>query len=149
MASLNKVMILGHLGADPEVRYTQSNQPIANLRIATTESWNDRQSGERKEQTEWHRVVVFGRQAENCSKYLAKGRQVLVEGSIQTREWQDRDGNRRWTTEIKARNVQFLGGRGDGPDRNLQGPPAGDPGGGPPGPDPGFDQGFSDDEIPF
>ncbi|MEQ9496655.1 MAG: single-stranded DNA-binding protein [Deltaproteobacteria bacterium] len=113
MASLNKVMLIGNLGADPEVRYTANSTAVANFRIATTEVWNDK-SGERQEKTEWHRIVVWGRQAETCGEYLRKGRSVYVEGRIQTREWEDRDGNKRWTTEITADRVQFLGGRGEG-----------------------------------
>ena len=100
---LNKVMIIGRLGVDPELRYTQNNTAVANLRIATDESWTDRQSGEKREATEWHRVVVWGRQAETCDKYLSKGRLVFVEGRLQTREWQDRDGNKRWTTVAAKR----------------------------------------------
>ena len=114
MASLNRVLLIGNLGADPEVRYTQGGSAVANFRIATTEVWNDRGSGERNERTEWHRIVVWGKQAENCGEYLKKGRTVFVEGRIQTREWQDKDGNKRYTTEIVANNVQFLGGRGEG-----------------------------------
>jgi len=113
MASVNKVFLIGNLGADPEVRYTQSGTAVANFRIATSEIWNDK-NGERQERTEWHRIVVFGRQAEHCGEYLRKGRSVCVEGKLQTREWEDRDGNRRFTTEVKADNVTFLGGRSDG-----------------------------------
>lgn len=103
MASVNKVIIVGNLGADPEVRFTGSGQAVANLSIATTEKW---QGGEK---TEWHRVVVFGKQAEACKEYLSKGRQVYVEGRIQTRSWDDKDGNKRYTTEVIAQRVQFLG----------------------------------------
>ena len=91
MASLNKVLLIGRLGRDPELRYTQGNTAVTTLSVATSDSWSDRQSGEKKERTEWHRVVVWGRQAENCEKYLSKGRQVFVEGRTQTREYQDRD----------------------------------------------------------
>lgn len=114
MASLNKVILIGNLGADPEIRYTASNTAVTNFRIATTERWNDKQSGERREQTEWHRIVVWGRQAEHCNEYLSKGRSVYVEGRLQYREWEDKDGNKRWTTEINANQVLFLGGRGEG-----------------------------------
>ena len=114
MASLNKVMLIGNLGADPEVRYTQSGSAVANFRIATSESWTDKNTGQRQERTEWHRIVVWGRQAEHCGEYLRKGRSVFVEGRIETREWEDREGNKRWTTEVKAQNVTFLGGRGEG-----------------------------------
>ena len=106
---MNKAIIIGNLGADPEVRYTQGGSPVANLSIATNEKWNDK-SGKTQERTEWHRVVVFGATAENCAKYLTKGRQVAVEGRIQTKEWEDRDGNKRYTTEIVASNVTFLSG---------------------------------------
>lgn len=111
MASMNKVILIGNLGADPEVRYTQNGTAVANFRIATSEQWTDK-NGERQERTEWHRIVVWGRQAETSGEYLRKGRSVCVEGKIQTREWEDKDGNRRFTTEIKADNVTFLGGRG-------------------------------------
>jgi len=105
MASLNKVTLIGNLGADPEVRFTGSGKQVANLRIATTEKWST------GEQTEWHRVVVFGKQAETCKEYLSKGRQVYIEGRLQTRQWDDRDGNKRYTTEIVAQRVLFLGSR--------------------------------------
>ena len=113
MASVNKVFLIGNLGADPEVRYTSSGSAVANFRIATSEVWNDR-NGERQERTEWHRIVVWGKQAEHCGEYLNKGRSVHVEGRIQTREWDDRDGNKRYTTEIVANSVTFLGGRSEG-----------------------------------
>jgi single-strand DNA-binding protein len=114
MASLNKVFLIGNLGADPEVRYTQGGSAVCNFRIATTEVWNDRQSGERKERTEWHRIVVWGKQAEHCGEYLRKGRSVHVEGRIETREWDDKTGNKRYTTEIIADRVTFLGSRDGG-----------------------------------
>lgn len=113
MASLNKVFLIGNLGADPEVRYTASGSAVANFRIATSEQWNDK-NGERQERTEWHRIVVWGRQAEHCGEYLRKGRSVHVEGKIQTREWEDRDGQKRFTTEVVANSVTFLGSRGEG-----------------------------------
>ncbi|MBX2814041.1 MAG: single-stranded DNA-binding protein [Myxococcales bacterium] len=113
MASINKVFLIGNLGADPEVRYTANGSAVANFRIATSETWNDK-SGERQERTEWHRIVVWGRQAEHCGEFLRKGRPVHVEGRIQSREWEDRDGQRRFTTEIIAQSVTFLGGRGEG-----------------------------------
>jgi single-strand DNA-binding protein len=113
MASLNKVMLIGNLGADPEMRYTQSNQAVCNFRIATTDVWNDK-NGQKQERTEWHRIVVWGRPAEACGNYLKKGRPVFIEGRIQTREWEDKDGNKRYTTEIVADRVQFLGSRQDG-----------------------------------
>ncbi len=107
MASMNKVFIMGRLGFDPEMRYTPNQTAVATLRIATTESWT--RDGQRQEQTEWHRVVVWSRQAENCAKYLAKGRQVFVEGRLQTRAWDDKTGQKRYTTEIIANMVHFIG----------------------------------------
>ena len=110
MASVNKVIVLGNLGRDPELRHTPNGRAVCTLRVATNESWTDQQSGERQERTEWHQIVVWGRQAENCSQYLRKGRQVFVEGRLQTRKWQDKEGQDRWTTEIVADRVQFVGG---------------------------------------
>jgi single-strand DNA-binding protein len=112
MSGVNKVILVGNLGANPELRYTQGQQAVANLRIATTEKWTDK-SGQKQEATEWHRVVVWGRQAEICGQYLTKGRQVYIEGRIRTRQWQDQQGQKRYTTEIVAQNVQMLGGRGE------------------------------------
>ena len=109
MASVNKVIVLGNLGRDPELRHTSGGKAVATLSVATNEQWTD-QSGERQERTEWHRVVVWGRQAESCAQYLAKGRSVFVEGRLQTNKWQDRDGNDRYTTEIVGDRIQFLGG---------------------------------------
>ncbi len=111
---LNKVMLIGNLGADPEVRYTAGDRAVANVRLATAESWRDRESGEQQERTEWHRVVFFGRLAEIVNEYLRKGSQIYVEGRLQTRKWQDRDGNDRYTTEIIANEMQMLGSRGPG-----------------------------------
>lgn len=108
---LNKVMIIGRLGRDPELKYAASGMPITNLRIATDESYVDR-DGNKVERTEWHSVVVFQRAAENCANYLAKGSLVFVEGSLQTRKWQDQQGQDRYTTEIKAQRVQFLDRKG-------------------------------------
>lgn len=107
MASLNKVFLIGNLGADPEVREAGGGT-VCNFRIATSEAWNDRQTGERRERTEWHRVVVWGKQAEHCGQFLRKGRSVHVEGRIETREWDDKTGNKRYTTEINADRVTFL-----------------------------------------
>ena len=148
--SLNKAMIIGNLGVDPEIRYTQSGTPVANLRIATNETWTDK-GGQRQERTEWHRVVVFGRTAENVGKYLTKGRQVFVEGRIQTKEWEDRDGNKRYTTEIVAQNITFLSGGsgGGGGGRGYDGPSYSEADMGPSGGESGFDQSFDDDDIPF
>ena len=142
MSGVNKVILVGNLGANPEMRFTQGGQAVANLRLATTERWTDK-SGQKQEATEWHRVVVWGKQAEIVGQYLTKGRQVYVEGSIRTRQWQDQQGQKRYTTEVVARNVQMLGGRGErAPDDvNATVPPdessGADFGGGP------------DDDIPF
>ena len=110
MSSLNKAMIIGRLGADPEVRYTQSNTAVATLSVATTERYKDR-NGEQQESTEWHRVVAWGRLAEICQEYLKKGSLAYFEGPIQTRQWEDKDGQKRYTTEIKALNMQMLDSR--------------------------------------
>ena len=114
---VNKVILVGHLGADPDMRYTPSGQGVCELRLATSESWNDK-NGQRQERTEWHRIVVWGKRAEVCSKYLSKGRQVFVAGRIQTRNYDDKDGNKRYITEIIANDVQFLGGGRDGAGRD-------------------------------
>ena len=106
--SVNKVILVGRLGQNPEVRYIPSGAAVANFSIATSESWVDK-SGQKQEKTEWHRIVVWGKTAENCSQYLSKGRQVYVEGRLQTRQWQDKDGQTKYTTEILAQTVQFLG----------------------------------------
>jgi len=148
---VNKVILVGHLGADPDMRYTPSGQGVCELRLATSESWNDK-NGQRQERTEWHRVVVWGKRAEICSKYLAKGRQVYIEGRIQTRNYDDKEGHKRYITEIIANDVQFLGGgRGDGAKRDGDAPPPAEPpdfasggGGG------GYGGGSGpDDDIPF
>jgi single-strand DNA-binding protein len=108
MASVNKVILVGNLGRDPEIRFTSGGTPVANFTMATTDRWTD-PSGEKKERTEWHRIVLWGKQAEVLRDYLKKGRQVYIEGSLQTREWNDRDGNKRQTTEVRAQRVQLLG----------------------------------------
>ena len=120
MASVNRVILIGNLGRDPELRYTQSGQAVTNFSIATNEKWKDKE-GQPQERTEWHRISVWGKPAENCAQYLQKGRSVYVEGRLQTRDWEDRDGNKRQTTEVVAQTVQFLGGRGEG------GPPRSEP----------------------
>lgn len=107
--SVNKVIILGRLGADPETRSVSSGNMVTNFNLATSEAWKDR-DGQKQERTEWHRVVVWGKLAEICGKYLSKGRQAFVEGRLQTRSWEDQQGNKRYTTEIVATNVQFIGG---------------------------------------
>ena len=108
---VNKVILIGNLGKDPEVRYTSGGQAVASLRIATSRSWTDKASGQRKEETEWHDVEVWGKQAEQCGEYLAKGRQCFVEGRLQTREWTDKENRKNYTTEVVANNVVFLGAR--------------------------------------
>jgi single-strand DNA-binding protein len=148
MAGVNKVILVGNLGADPDMRYTPSGQGVCEMRLATGESWNDK-NGQRQERTEWHRIVVWGKKAEVCSKYLSKGRQVYVEGRLRTRSWEDKDGNKRYMTEVVANDVQFLGSGGGGGGGGNGGrtagpgmdepPPAGDPFGG----------GGPDDDIPF
>jgi single-strand DNA-binding protein len=112
MSGVNKVILLGNLGANPEMRHTQGGTAVANLRLATSERWTDK-SGQPQEATEWHRVVVWGKQAEIVGQYLTKGRQVYIEGRIRTRQWQDQQGQKRYTTEIVAQRVQMLGGRGE------------------------------------
>lgn len=145
--SLNKVMLIGHLGSDPELRYTQGGAAVANFNLATNERWTDK-NGQSQEKTEWHRIVVWGKQAENCEKYLKKGRQVFIEGRLQTRDWEDKDGHKRYTTEVKADNVQFLSGSaGGGSGRDYTGPSDGDSSS--PGPEASFEQSFNDDDIPF
>src|SRR6185437_1436640 len=107
--SVNKVILVGRLGQNPEVRYTPSGAAVANFSVATNESWTDK-SGQKQERTEWHRVVVWGKLAELCNQYLSKGRQCYVEGRLQTRQWQDKDGQTKYTTEVQAQTIQFLGG---------------------------------------
>jgi single-strand DNA-binding protein len=142
MASVNKVILVGNLGKDPEVRYTPSGQAVAKFPLATTDTWTD-QGGQRQEKTEWHNVVVWGKQAENCGHYLAKGRQVYLEGSIRSRSYDDKEGNKRYITEVVAQRVQFLGGgSGGGKGGQLEGGTGG-----------GFDDfgggSLPDDDVPF
>jgi single-strand DNA-binding protein len=144
--SLNKVLLIGNLGSDPEIRTTSSGQSVCNYSLATSRRWNNRE-GQAQEETEWHRIVVWGRQAETCKEFLSKGRQVFIEGRLQTRQWEDQNGNKKYTTEVVAQNVQFLsGGRGAGasgkaPDSSPQPEPS------------AFDSGDSgtsgEDDIPF
>ena len=149
---INKAIIVGNLGRDPEVRYTANGSAVANVTVATSESWKDKQSGERQERTEWHRVVFFGRLAEIAEEYLKKGSQVYIEGSIRTQKWQDKEsGQDRYTTEIVARDMQMLGSRGGeasgASDDNYSGgarSAGGSSGGGATGGDPDLD-----DDIPF
>lgn len=132
MASVNKVILVGNLGADPEMRYLPSGEAVANLRLATTDTWKDKE-GNKQEATEWHRVSFFGRQAEVCGQYLKKGSQIYVEGSIRTRKWQDKEGQDRYSTEIRGDRMQMLGGRqgmSDAPPRDSAGGTAGGSGAG-------------------
>jgi single-strand DNA-binding protein len=179
MASVNKVILVGNLGADPETRYAPSGDAICNIRIATTDTWRDKTTGEKKEATEWHRVVFFSKLAEIAGQYLKKGSSVYVEGRLQTRKWQDKEGRDQYTTEIRADQMQMLGGRqgmggeggaarggnsggGDDYNYNQQAPRSGNAGGGnarpqsrpAPAPAPAPNQGGNnfgdfDDDIPF
>ena len=131
MASVNKVIIVGNLGKDPETRYAPSGDAVTNIVVATTETWKDKTSGEKREATEWHRVVFFGKLAEIAGQYLKKGSQVYLEGKLKTRKWQDKDGQDRFTTEINADEMKMLGSKGDGqqqegqrPQQTQQRPPA-------------------------
>ena len=114
MGSVNKVILVGNLGRDAELRYTPGGAPVATLNLATTEVWNDKASGQKQEKTEWHRVVLWGKSAESLSEYLTKGKQIYIEGRLQTRKWQDKDGNDKYTTEIRADRITLLGGGGGG-----------------------------------
>jgi len=146
---LNEVRLIGNLGQDPERRTTTSGDTVVTMSVATNERWKDKE-GQQQERTEWHRVVVFGQQAETCAEHLAKGRRVCVLGSLQTRKWQDKDGSDRWTTEIKAQRVLFLDSKGQGGARSRDdgyGPPSG--GGGDGGRDGGFGGDDPGDDIPF
>lgn len=140
MASVNKVILIGNLGKDPEMRYSASGDAICNFSIATTESWKDKQSGEKKEATEWHRISFFGKLAEICGQYLKKGSQVYIEGSLRTRKWNDKDGQEKYSTEIRGDEMKMLGGKQDGGSQNSP-PPAKDK------PKPSFDD--LDGDIPF
>ena len=144
MAGVNKAIVVGRLGNDPEVRYAASGSAVANISVATSEQWKDKNSGEKQERTEWHRITLFGRQAELAGEYLKKGSQVYIEGRIQTSKYQDKDGNDRWSTEIVAREMTFLGGRGGGGGGDSQSASSASP--------PQRDSGPSgdfDDDIPF
>ena len=151
MASVNKAIILGNIGKDPEVRYTASGEAICNITVATSESWKDKATGEKKELTEWHRISFFGKLAEICGQYLKKGSQVYVEGSIRTRKWTDKEGQERYTTEIRGDEMKMLGSAPSGNQRpansqdggqsDYASPPAKDR------PKPSFDD--LGDDIPF
>ncbi len=142
---INKVILVGNLGGDPETRYMPSGSAVTNITVATNESWKDKQTGEQKDRTEWHKVAMFNRLAEVAAEYLRKGSQVYIEGKLRTRKWQDKSGQDRWTTEIIADEMQMLGGRGGGGSAPMSsgqdsGPPSAAP---QPGPD------DFDDDIPF
>jgi single-strand DNA-binding protein len=146
---VNKVILVGNLGNDPEIKYMPSGSAVANVSVATTDSWRDKGSGERQERTEWHRVVLFGRLAEIAGEYLRKGSQVYIEGRLQTRKWQGQDGQDRYTTEIVANDMQMLGGRGGGGSAGFDDrPPASGGAQRESGPAPGGNDDF-DDDIPF
>ncbi len=138
--SVNKVILVGHLGADPEMKALPSGMQMAKLRVATSESWTDKASGQKQERTEWHNVIVYDKLAGICERYLSKGQLVYIEGSIQTRSWDDKEsGQKRYMTEIKARDMKMLGGRPDGA-RAASGPSA---------PEPPMGGDGDDDSVPF
>jgi single-strand DNA-binding protein len=150
MGSVNKVILVGNLGRDAELRYTPGGAAVATLNMATAEIWNDK-AGQRQEKTEWHRVVLWGKTAESLNEYLTKGKQIYVEGRLQTRQWDDKDGNKRYTTEIRGDRIVLLGGGGGG-GRGASGggsraDSGGDYGGGAPAPDSSAP--LTDDDIPF
>ncbi len=145
---VNKVILVGNLGKDPEVRYMPSGSAAANVTLATSESWKDKQTGEQKDRTEWHNIVFFGRLAEIVGEYLKKGSQIYVEGSLRTRKWQDKSGNDRYTTEIVANEMQMLGGRAGGGSSSSFNQDAGAPSSSSAASSSGADVGF-DDDIPF
>jgi single-strand DNA-binding protein len=141
---VNKVILVGNLGNDPETRAMPSGSTVTNLSVATNESWKDKQTGEQKDRTEWHKVAMFGRLAEIAAEYLRKGSQVYIEGKLRTRKWQDKQGNDRWTTEVIADEMQMLGGRSGGGAPFTDGDP-----GPSPDPAPGGSSSDFDDDIPF
>lgn len=142
MKGINKVILVGNLGADPETRYMPSGAAVTNIRIATSESWKDKNTGEQQERTEWHSIAFFGRLAEIAGEYLHKGSQVYVEGSLRTRKWQDKEGNDRYTTEVIATEMQMLGGRGGEQKQSAQPKPTQPP-------KQQFDDDVPGDQIPF
>lgn len=154
MASVNKAILIGNLGKDPETRYLPSGDAVCNFSIATTETWKDKTSGEKKDATEWHNIAAFGKLAEICGQYLKKGSQVYIEGSIKTRKWQDKEGHDRYTTEIKADTMKMLGSRqgsGDATDSAPRERPAQSGNASARAPAPAAGSGFNDfeDDIPF
>ncbi len=152
MGSVNKVILVGNLGRDAELRYTPGGAPVATINLATTEVWNDK-GGQRQERTEWHRIVLWGKTAESLSEYLTKGKQIYVEGKLQTRQWDDKDGNKRYTTEVRGDRVVLLSGGGGGAGAARQPRPAGVAAGaaGGHGDEPMGEPGseLTDDDIPF
>src|SRR4051812_43244305 len=156
MGSVNKVILVGNLGRDAELRYTPGGAPVATLNLATTEVWNDKTSGQKQEKTEWHRIVLWGKSAESLSEYLTKGKQIYVEGRLQTRKWQDKDGVEKYTTEIRSDKIVLLGGGGGGAGAGARSQPrpaavgvgAGG-GGGDHEPMGGTVSDLTDDDIPF
>jgi single-strand DNA-binding protein len=147
MGSVNKVILVGNLGRDAELRYTPGGAALATLNMATTEVWNDK-GGQRQEKTEWHRVVLWGKPAESLAEYLTKGRQIYVEGRLQTRQWDDKDGNKRYTTEIRGDRIVLLGGGGGGRSAGASRSGSDETGGHAPGPEPSSEP-ITDDDIPF
>ena len=148
--SVNKVILVGRLGKDPELKYTSSGTPFCRFSMATDDSWNDKASGERQERTEWHNVVVWDRLAEICNQYLTKGKLVYIEGSLQTREWDDQDGNKRRTTEVRARDMVMLSSSGDGAGGGQRKAAAADGvGGSGPAATSSSTSTITDDDIPF
>jgi len=152
MGSVNKVILVGNLGRDAELRYTPGGAAIATINMATTEVWNDK-AGQRQEKTEWHRVVLWGKQAESLAEYLTKGKQIYIEGRLQTRQWDDKDGNKRYTTEIRGDRIVLLGG-GSGRGGGAMSRGGGEESFGSPSPASGHgqempDQPLTDDDIPF
>ena len=137
MRGVNKVILVGNLGADPDVRYTSTGSAVVNFRIATSENWTNKEGG-KETRTEWHRIVAFGKLAEICAEYLNKGKQVYIEGRLQSRSWEDKEGNKKWTTEIVANNVVMLGGVGDQARETGGEPPEGPP-----------EPSQQEDDIPF
>lgn len=154
---VNKVILIGNLGNDPDIRYTAGGAAVANISLATAESWRDKETGEQQERTEWHRIVFFGRLAEIVGEYLKKGSQIYVEGRLQTRKWQDKDGNDKYTTEIVANEMQMLGSRGGAGASSGYEPAAAKTDSAPAQPAPGSSPGQApkranddfDDDIPF
>ena len=147
---VNKVILIGNLGSDPEVRYTPEGRPVANFSLATSESWNDRNTGERQERTEWHRLVLWSKLAEIAGQYLKKGAKIYVEGRLQTRSWDDQSGQKRYTTEIVVNDMQMLDSRGEGGGGGYSDRPAGGQNVGPAAqPDAPPPPGGDDDDLPF